>query len=108
MSRSSAMASNRWRRPWCHASAACRSSRSWKQLCKRTRKGNSEGRGMTDTDQCRALQFDRHDILGIPPMYMQLQVEGPVARVRTPTGDQAWLVTRHEEVRYLFSHDSVG
>src|SRR5256885_1288148 len=63
---------------------------------------------MADTDRCPVLDFDRQDILGIPPMYRRLQTDGPITRVCTPVGDRAWLVTRHEEVRYLFAHESVG
>lgn len=33
------------------------------------------------------------------PLYAQLRVQRPVARVATPHGEQAWLVTQHESVR---------
>jgi pentalenolactone synthase len=63
---------------------------------------------MEDLDQCPALQFDRPDVLGIPPMYLRLQADQSLARVRTPAGDLAWLVTRHDDARLLFAHESLG
>lgn len=63
---------------------------------------------MADTDGYPALPFDRPGALHVPPQYMQLQAQGPVARVRTLTGDLAWLVTRHQDVRVLFAHPALG
>ncbi|MEM7160685.1 MAG: cytochrome P450 [Myxococcota bacterium] len=36
------------------------------------------------------------------PEYARLRAEQPVVRVRLPSGDLAWLVTRHEDVRFVF------
>ena len=63
---------------------------------------------MADTDGNLALPFDRPDALQIPPRYLQLQAEEPITRVRTLTGDRAWLVTRHHDVRMLFAHPALG
>lgn len=63
---------------------------------------------MADTDGYPALPFDRPGALHVPPQYMQLQAEGPITRVRTLTGDLAWLVTRHQDVRALFAHPALG
>jgi len=48
------------------------------------------------------------DILALAPRYRELQEQEPVARVRTATGDPAWLVTRHEDVTTLFGDDRLG
>jgi cytochrome P450 len=39
-----------------------------------------------------------------PPRYRELTAERPVFRVRTPRGDTAWVVTRHEDVRAVLTH----
>ena len=41
-------------------------------------------------------------------MLCQLQQDGVVRRVRTAVGDQAWLVTGHEEVRRLLADGRLG
>ncbi|MFF5251279.1 pentalenolactone synthase [Streptomyces leeuwenhoekii] len=48
------------------------------------------------------LPFDNPDIIGIAPQMLALQKEGPIARVRT-AGEDAWLVTRYDEVRTLLA-----
>lgn len=48
------------------------------------------------------LPFDNPDILGIAPQMYALQQEGPITRVRT-AGEDAWLVTRYDEVRSLLA-----
>jgi cytochrome P450 len=37
------------------------------------------------------------------PEYARLREEQPVARVKLPSGDLAWIVTRYEDVRLVFS-----
>jgi len=54
------------------------------------------------------LPFDQPNLLGIAPALRALQSEGPIARVRTATGDEAWLVTRYDEVRELFGDQRLG
>ncbi len=54
------------------------------------------------------LPFDRQSPLDIPPMYLRLQAERPIVRVRTPAGDPAWLVTRYEDVKALFADERLG
>ena len=55
-----------------------------------------------------ALPFERPSPLDISLLYRQLQVEHPIARVRTVAGDEAWLVTRHADVQALLSDDRLG
>ncbi|MGW4109816.1 cytochrome P450 [Actinosynnema sp. NPDC004786] len=54
------------------------------------------------------LPFARPNVLDLAPMYEVLRREAPVARVTTPTGDPAWLVTRYEEVRDLLGDKRLG
>src|ERR1700754_3588533 len=42
------------------------------------------------------------------PLFRQLRDSGPVCRVRTTTGDEAWLVTRHAELKQLLLDDRLG
>jgi pentalenolactone synthase len=53
------------------------------------------------------LPFDNPDIIGIAPQMRALQQEGPITRVRTP-GEDAWLVTRYDEVRALLADRRLG
>jgi pentalenolactone synthase len=54
------------------------------------------------------LPFERSSILEAPPLLLQLQAERPVTRVRTPAGDEAWLVTRYTDVKELFADHRLG
>jgi pentalenolactone synthase len=54
------------------------------------------------------LPFDRSDVLSLAPRLLELQAEAPITRVRTATGDEAWLVTRYDEVKALFADGRLG
>jgi cytochrome P450 len=54
------------------------------------------------------MPFGRDGILDISPTLRRLQQEGPITRVRTQAGDLAWLVTRYEEARALFTDARLG
>src|SRR5947209_7405215 len=41
--------------------------------------------------------------LDLPAEFERLRAEEPVARVTMPSGDRAWLVTRYQDVRTVFS-----
>ncbi|MDQ1829199.1 cytochrome P450 [Massilia scottii] len=60
---------------------------------------------MRDIDADGALQFPlpRACPHHPPPEYRQLRLEQPVARVRTPRGDLAWLITRHQDIRAVLT-----
>jgi cytochrome P450 len=60
---------------------------------------------MTELPQ---LPFAAVGLLEPPPQLLKLQAEGPIARVRTQAGDEAWLVTRYDEVRDLFADPRLG
>jgi pentalenolactone synthase len=54
------------------------------------------------------MPFEQPDLLQAPPLLQALQHNGPVHRVRTTVGDEAWLVTGYEEVRQLLGDDRLG
>ena len=54
------------------------------------------------------LPFEQDHPLEIAPLLRQLQHDGVIHRVRTPVGDQAWLVTGYEEVRRLMCDERLG
>lgn len=51
----------------------------------------------------RAFPFPRAPRLEIEPEYRYLQRHEPVSRVAFPYGDEAWLVTRHADVRTVLT-----
>lgn len=55
-----------------------------------------------------SLPFDQPNLLAAPPVLRQLRVESPIARVRTPVGDAAWLVTRYADVKQLLNDPRLG
>ncbi|MHA6802311.1 cytochrome P450 [Salinifilum ghardaiensis] len=55
------------------------------------------------------LPFHRDDdVLEVPERFHELQREAPVARVRTLTGDPAWLVSGYEPLRELYGEQALG
>jgi pentalenolactone synthase len=54
------------------------------------------------------LPFDRPNVLDVAPRMRELQADGPITKVRTATGDEAWLVTRYDEVKTLFADPRLG
>ncbi|TCK24503.1 cytochrome P450 [Pseudonocardia endophytica] len=56
-----------------------------------------------DTD-VPSLAGEPQSVLKLSPLLADLQRRAPVCRVRTPAGDQAWLVTRHDQLKELL-HD---
>ncbi|HEY2194929.1 MAG TPA: cytochrome P450 [Actinomycetospora sp.] len=62
---------------------------------------------MTATDLPR-LPFPTPDPLGLAPTLGPLREHAPVTRVRTRTGDEAWLVTGYAQVRSLLADPRLG
>jgi cytochrome P450 len=57
---------------------------------------------MTEQDTPLAFPFPPSPSLQHPsPVYAQLRQEQPVARITTPDGNEAWLVTRYADVRQV-------
>ncbi|GAA2095636.1 cytochrome P450 [Actinomadura alba] len=54
------------------------------------------------------LPFERPDPLEISPAFGTLRAWEPITRVRTGTGDEAWLVTGYEEARIIFADGRFG
>ncbi|MCU1685873.1 MAG: cytochrome [Amycolatopsis sp.] len=62
----------------------------------------------TSTELAPQLPFARPNILDLAPLYEVLRRTAPMTRVRTPAGDPAWLVTRHDEAKALFGDSRLG
>jgi cytochrome P450 len=54
------------------------------------------------------LPFEQPDLLAVPPLLRRLQAARPITRVRTPTGDEAWHVMRHAELKLLLGDGRLG
>lgn len=54
---------------------------------------------MTDTTTVRPYPFGPVQGLVIDPMYFWLQEHEPLARVKLPYGEEAWMLTRYDDVR---------
>lgn len=55
-----------------------------------------------------SLPFCRPSVLTIAPDYPRLRAGNRPVRVRTPTGDPAWLITRHDQVKTLLHDERIG
>jgi cytochrome P450 len=56
----------------------------------------------------RTLPFERPGVLEPPPAYAELRRSAPVARVTTPDGTQAWLVTSYDGVAAVLADPRFG
>ncbi|OKI02216.1 cytochrome [Streptomyces sp. CB02923] len=54
------------------------------------------------------LNLEPPKTLELSPLLSELQDRGPIHRVRTPAGDEAWLVTRHAELKQLLHDERIG
>ncbi|MFJ4516880.1 cytochrome P450 [Streptomyces sp. NPDC088816] len=54
------------------------------------------------------MPFEQTNVLQLAPRLRTLQSQGPVHRVRTAEGDEAWLVTGHAQVARLLDDDRLG
>ena len=63
---------------------------------------------MSASQELIDLTYENPAIMGSNPFLRGLQGEGPVIRVRTPAGDEAWLITRHAEIRKLLLDRRIG
>jgi len=55
-----------------------------------------------------SMPFEQPRPLRPAPLLRALQERGPVHRVRTRMGDEAWLVTGYDQVRSLYGGDALG
>ncbi|MFF0741712.1 cytochrome P450 [Streptomyces sp. NPDC004111] len=63
---------------------------------------------MTAPTSAPQLPFARPNALDIAPLLGLLRAKGPLARVTTPAGDPAWLVTAYEESRAILGDKRFG
>lgn len=54
------------------------------------------------------LPFVQPDLLRMPPLLRELFGQGPIHRIRTRVGHEAWLVIGYDEVRELLADDRLG
>ncbi|MBN6037245.1 cytochrome P450 [Amycolatopsis sp. 195334CR] len=64
----------------------------------------------TSQDELPSLATEREGLLRLRPstLLRDLQEQAPICRVRTPAGDEAWLVTRYAEVKQLLMDERIG
>jgi cytochrome P450 len=63
---------------------------------------------MTAPTSAPQLPFTRPNPLDIAPLFALLRDRGPLARVTTPAGDPAWLVTAYDEARTILGDRRFG
>jgi pentalenolactone synthase len=63
---------------------------------------------MSEPTELPVLPFAQPQPFEMPPLLRNLQAGGAIHRVRTAVGDEAWLVTRHDEVRRLLADERLG
>jgi len=61
-----------------------------------------------DVTALAQLPFEQASLLEPAPRLRALQAQGPIHKIRTATGDQAWLVTGYEQVRRLLADPRLG
>src|SRR2546429_7458007 len=61
-----------------------------------------------DERQLPGMPFEKPSLHAVPPVVQDLQARCPIARVRTLVGDEAWMVTRHAEVKQLYADARLG
>ncbi|MFJ9615934.1 cytochrome P450 [Streptomyces noursei] len=55
-----------------------------------------------------SLKAEVPPVLRLSPLLRELQSRAPVCKVRTPAGDEGWLVTRHAELKQLLHDDRLA
>ncbi|MFE0802400.1 cytochrome P450 [Streptomyces sp. NPDC058812] len=63
---------------------------------------------MSSSAELPRLPFARPDGLSIPPRVHELRKDGPLHRVLTPAGDEAWFAVGHDVVKQLFADKRLG
>ncbi|MEV0614912.1 cytochrome P450 [Nonomuraea sp. NPDC050404] len=54
------------------------------------------------------IPFERGSLLEVPVAYRELRAAKGIAKVRTPLGDEVWLVSGYEDARALFNDSRLG
>ncbi|MFJ9853244.1 cytochrome P450 [Streptomyces sp. NPDC101150] len=63
---------------------------------------------MASPHELPSLGLEPPVLLEVSPLLRELQERGPICRVRTPAGDEGWLVTRHAELKQLLHDERFG
>ncbi|MFJ9417894.1 cytochrome P450 [Streptomyces sp. NPDC101227] len=63
---------------------------------------------MASPHELPSLGLEPPVLLEVSPLLRELQERGPICRVRTPAGDEGWLVTRHAELKRLLHDERFG
>ncbi|MFI9031220.1 cytochrome P450 [Streptomyces sp. NPDC053560] len=63
---------------------------------------------MTTPTELPSLKAKMPTVLSLSPLLRELQSRAPVCKVRTPAGDEGWLVTRHAELKQLLHDERLG
>src|SRR5258708_21044683 len=63
---------------------------------------------MTESAELPCMPFEQSHPLRPAPVLRALTECGPIHRVRTMMGDEAWLVTGYDQVRALYRGDVLG
>lgn len=63
---------------------------------------------MTTSQELPLIGVELPSILTFSELRLQLQEQAPVCRIRTPAGDEGWLITRHAEVKSLLQDNRLG
>ncbi|KAI0188519.1 cytochrome P450, partial [Xylaria flabelliformis] len=58
--------------------------------------------------ECQEFPFVRERAASPPSLYQKLRQTCPVSKVKLPSGDQAWLLTKHEDIRTALSSEKVS
>ncbi|MEW1724236.1 cytochrome P450 [Streptomyces sp. NPDC093109] len=63
---------------------------------------------MVTSQELPAYQGGSPSVLRLSPLLRDLQSRAPLCKVRTPAGDEGWLVTRHAELKSLLHDERLG
>ncbi|KAI0544284.1 cytochrome P450 [Xylaria curta] len=58
--------------------------------------------------ECQEFPFARESAASPPSQYLKLRQTCPVSKVKLPSGNHAWLLTTHEDIRTALSSDKVS
>ena len=60
----------------------------------------------TDSETEYEYPFHRPSAVEVPPVYEELRAKCPVAKVRLPSGDEGYVVSRYDDARVVLADPS--
>lgn len=63
---------------------------------------------MTTHHELPSLKAEQPPVLRLSPLLRDLQTRSPLCKVRTPAGDEGWLVTQHAQLKELLHDERLG